>query len=168
MSDVYRQGAFEPDGWRVLAAGEAVPVEGAVILPVSRFLAEAGSLPAGVTVGVILAGSDKLEDLDGQFARIGLITIEFPKFADGRGFSLARLLRERYGYRGPVRAVGDVLLDLIPLMQRVGFTEFVVTHEPTRAALAAGQLPGLPYAYQPGWDGGAGPATGRPWHKKAI
>ena len=77
-------------------------------------------------------------------------------------------MRERYGYGGPVRAVGDVLLDLIPLMQRVGFTEFVVTHEPTRAALAEGRLPAVHYAYQPGWDGGSGQVAGRPWHKKAI
>ncbi|MDR3497135.1 MAG: DUF934 domain-containing protein [Ancalomicrobiaceae bacterium] len=168
MSDVYRQGAFGPDAWRVLGAEEPVPTEGAVLLPKARFLAEAGQLPAGAMVGVIIAAGDKLDDLEGHFARIGLVAIEFPKFADGRGFSLARLLRERYGYDGPVRAVGDVLLDLIALMQRVGFTEFTVTHGPTRAALAAGRLPAVPYVYQPGWDGSDGPGAGRPWQKKAI
>ncbi len=62
----------------------------------------------------------------------------FPAFTDGRGYSTARLLTERYDYQGELRAVGDVLTDQIPFMRRCGFNALVVTHEPTRKALQDG------------------------------
>ena len=62
----------------------------------------------------------------------------FPKFSDGRAFSTARLLRDKHGYAGELRAVGNVLSDQIPFMRRVGFDAFEVTHAPTRRALARG------------------------------
>ena len=73
----------------------------------------------------------------------------FPAFTDGRGYSSARLLVERFGYKGELRAVGDVLADQIPLMRRCGITAFVVKHEPTRKALENGELATVNIFYQP-------------------
>ena len=61
-------------------------------------------------------------------------------------------IRERYSFRGELRAVGDVLLDEIPLMLRCGFTSFDVSNEATLRALREGRLPRFPVAYQPGWS----------------
>ena len=88
----------------------------------------------------------------------------FAKFADGRAFSYARLLRDRHGFKGELRATGDVLIDEIPLMLRCGFDAFEATDPPTLAALEAGRLPGPLIHYQPA-SGSAGEtaAGSRPW-----
>jgi uncharacterized protein (DUF934 family) len=57
---------------------------------------------------------------------LGVIAVNFPKFADGRGYSIARLLRERLGYKNELRAIGDVLLDQLQFMKRCGFDRFVL------------------------------------------
>ncbi len=75
---------------------------------------EPGDDPAGV--------ADRL----GGVARV---EVNFPKFTDGRGYSIARLLRERYGYRGELRAVGDVLRDQIFYLSRVGFDGFLLRED---------------------------------------
>ena len=73
-------------------------------------------LKSDETVDLIAEGS-------AQFARI---SIDFPKFTDGRGYSAARLLREKYGYDGELRAVGDVLIDQLFFMKRCGFDSFAL------------------------------------------
>ena len=91
------------------------------------------------------------------------IDLNFPKFTDGRAYSQARLLRERLGYRGGLRATGAVFLDQLPFMLRCGFDSFEVTNAPTLRALEAGQLPGSPLHYQPSSaHDEAGEGT-RPW-----
>ena len=72
-------------------------------------------------------------------------------------------MRDRYGFQGELRAIGDVLIDEIPLMLRCGFDSFEVTNAPTLASLEAGRLPGPPIHYQPGSGGGEAPAGSRPW-----
>lgn len=169
MSDVYRSGRFEPLDWPVADADAALPAEGGVTLPKARWLAERDAIGAGNGgFAILLEPADGLDDIAGDLDRISVVSIRFPKFGDGWGFSLARLLRDKHGYVGEIRAVGDVLIDLIPFMGRVGFTAFEVTHEPTRAALAAGRLPLVPYFYQPAADAMPKPAVaGRPWLREA-
>lgn len=74
--------------------------------------------------------SDETVDLFGddadQFKRI---CIDFPKFADGRGYSAARLLREKYGYKGELRSTGDVLIDQLFFMKRCGFDTFALRED---------------------------------------
>ena len=71
-------------------------------------------------------------------ARARVIAVNFPKYGDGRGYSLARLLRERHGYRGELRAIGVVARDHLQLMARCGFDSFQLREgEDARAALAA-------------------------------
>jgi phosphoadenosine phosphosulfate reductase len=172
MQDVYRNGRFEPDPWTVFDA-EAAPVSSThAIVPKARLVAdEAQLLASGARLGVLISAGESLEDVAHLLPHLSLIAVAFPKFNDGRGFSIARLLRDRLGYKGPLRAVGDVLLDLIPHMERVGFDEFTVTNEPTRKALAAGHLPQMPLFYQPAWNGDVDEApvpAGRPWLRRAV
>ena len=77
-------------------------------------------------------------------------------------------LRDRYGFKGELRAIGDVLIDEIPLMLRCGFDSFVVTNEPTIRALEAGRLPGPSIHYQPGSTTDERPAGDRPWRTVTV
>ncbi len=101
--------------------------------------------PVGVAVE---AGADAQAHLP-DLAERPLVALAFDKFADGRSFSYARLLRDRLRFRGELRAIGDVLIDEIPLMLRCGFDSFDVTNPPTLRALESGHLPGSPLHYQP-------------------
>jgi uncharacterized protein (DUF934 family) len=80
--------------------------------------------------------------------RIGLIALEFPRFSDGRSSSSAVLLRERLGYRGPLRAVGDVLIDQLYALAQVGFDQFALRgdQDPSLAAAALTTFPFSPQA----------------------
>jgi uncharacterized protein (DUF934 family) len=83
-------------------------------------------------VGIRLEASDDAAAIAPDLRRFALIAIDFPKFTDGRGYSIARLLRERHGYAGPLRAVGDVLRDQMFYMLRCGFDEFALKHAEQR------------------------------------
>ncbi len=76
--------------------------------------------------GVLLGPDDDVETLDLPFADVALIAIDFPSFRDGRGYSQAYLLRQRLGWRGELRAVGDVLRDQLSHMRQCGFDSFAV------------------------------------------
>ena len=80
-------------------------------------------------IGLLLSGDTELSDIDADLENIDLIAINFPKFADGRGYSLARILRERACYKGELRAVGDVLRDQMFYLHRCGFNAFVVRED---------------------------------------
>ncbi len=81
----------------------------------------------GKDVAPLLSSDTELTpELAGQLLDAPLIAIDFPKFTDGRGYSIARLLRERYGYAGQIRAVGDVLIDQLFYMSRCGFNAFLL------------------------------------------
>lgn len=77
--------------------------------------------PAGMPVGVLFANDADIEDLAGDLPRLSLVVLHFPKWVDGRAYSQARLLRARYRFGGEVRATGEVLVDMMPLLQRTGF-----------------------------------------------
>lgn len=172
MQDVYRNGRFEPDPWTMLDAGASPTANAHVIVSLERLVADADRLlSSGAEIGVRIEAGETLDEIAHLLPQIALIAVAFPKFNDGRGFSIARLLRDRLGYKGVIRAVGDVLLDLIPHMERVGINEFSVTNGPTRKALAAGHLPQMPLFYQPAWSGDADEApvpAGRPWLRRAV
>jgi uncharacterized protein (DUF934 family) len=86
---------------------------------------------------VQLAPDAKLEAIVPRLGEIGRIEIEFPKFRDGRGFTLARTLRERFGYKGDIRATGHFLPDQFSFLQACGFTSFVTPPEHAPAQFAA-------------------------------
>ena len=80
-------------------------------------------------IGLLLNGDAELEDFADDLEQFDLVAINFPKFADGRGYSLARLIRERAGYHGELRAVGDVLRDQLFYLHRCGFNAFVIRED---------------------------------------
>lgn len=94
------------------------------LLPLAAYLQLDDAARAGR--GVRLAPTDEPEALAPFVERLPLIAVDFPSFKDGRGFSTAFLLRIRYGYRGDLRAVGDVLVDQLFYLRRVGFSSFVL------------------------------------------
>ena len=111
-----------------------IPASGGVILSLSRFQAEGEALlPAGRPVGVRIKSNEEVEGLAYDLPRLALVALEFPKFRDGRAFSSAMVLRERYGYVGEVRAVGEVLRMQANFMLRCGFNAF----EPSDGATPA-------------------------------
>ncbi len=161
---LWRRDGFVEDVWTDLADDAPAPAEGAVIVSLPRWLDERETLakrlaPVGVAVEAGADAQMHLVDLSGR----PLIALAFAKFADGRAFSYARLLRDRYGFKGELRATGDVLIDEIPLMLRCGFDAFEVSDAPTLAALKAGHLPGPVIHYQPSSVAGEVPAGARPW-----
>jgi uncharacterized protein (DUF934 family) len=163
---VWHDGAFHPDEW-VRHTPEAALVTGDYPLLVSLkdFLASPEAFVAHEgPLGVEVAAGEAVDALVPHFPRLALIALAFPKFSDGRSYSAARLLRERLGFSGELRAVGDVLADQIPLMRRCGITSFEVHHAPTRAALRAGHLAEMHHYYQPiPTAPHEAPAGTRPW-----
>lgn len=102
----------------------AIP-QGDVIISLTRFQAEGDRLLSeGRKVGVRLEADEEVEALAYDLPRIAVVALNFPKFGDGRAYTNARLVRERYGFRGEVRAVGDVLREQAGFMVRCGFDAF--------------------------------------------
>jgi uncharacterized protein (DUF934 family) len=161
---LWRRGGFVKDPWVFLADDSPLPGAVPIVVSLKRWLAEREALTLRTAaVGVAVdAGAEAQAHLP-ELAGRPLVALGFAKFADGRAFSYARLLRDRYAFKGELRAVGDVLIDEIPLMLRCGFDSFDVANAPTLRALEAGHLPGPPIHYQPGSAGDEKPAGSRPW-----
>lgn len=104
---------------------------------------------SGPCHGVSLRPDEATADLARHLNKVALVVVVFPAFNDGRAFSHASLLRTRYGYKGEIRAVGDVLIDQIPLMLRCGIESFAVSNPTAIKRLAEGRLPGIEKHYQP-------------------
>jgi uncharacterized protein (DUF934 family) len=162
---IWKDGAFRRDAWQAAPAEGRLP-DGPLIVTKTRWLAERDALTGrNGPLGLRLEPGEAIDDIAADLERFALIALAFPKFGDGRAFSVARLLRERHGFGGELRAVGDVLADQIPFMRRVGFDTFEVNHEPTRRALTEGRIAGVTLHYQPGV--GTEPRAGpRPWLRR--
>ena len=118
---------FSDDPWIAVADEEALPEGAPAIVSLARWQAERETLvgrnaPLGIRLRADQPPAEIAEDLD----RFQVIALEFPIFGDGRAYSYARLLRERHGYRGELRAVGNVLRDQALFMRRCGFDSFEV------------------------------------------
>lgn len=154
MADVehnlWKNGAFIADPFSPWADAYDPATARYTHVPLPVFLANREAVLANPhPLGLLVAPGDHVEQVEADLGRFASIAIEFPTFTDGRGYSTARLLSGRFGYRGEIRAVGDVLQDQIPLMRRCGVNSFLVTHGPTRKALADGRLPEMALFYQP-------------------
>jgi uncharacterized protein (DUF934 family) len=104
-----------------------VPVVGDIIVPLKLWQAQRAALLARAgRLGVWLDSAEDPAAIADDLAHFALIAVNFPKFTDGRGYSTARLLRERYGWTGELRAVGDVLRDQLFYMARVGFDAYAL------------------------------------------
>ncbi len=106
-----------------------VPAAGLVLVPLAQYLAQREALQARGNVGVWFAAADEVESLGDEAGKLAVIAVEFPAFTDGRGFTTGRLLRERYGYSGELRAFGDVFKDTLNYLVRCGFDSFAVRED---------------------------------------
>jgi uncharacterized protein (DUF934 family) len=128
---------------------EGVPV----IVTGQRFISDAAELVVrGAPVGVLWPNDRRVAELEPWLKDLSLIGLVFPKFRDGRAYSQARLLRERYGYRGELRATGDVLRDQFQFLVRAGFDSFEVK-KAADAQVFAKAAARFSVVYQPGADG---------------
>jgi uncharacterized protein (DUF934 family) len=120
-------GKIVEDCFAILAADSPLPESGDIMVPADRFLKEADALLArGGKVGVIWPNNRDIEELVPHLGKLAAVALVFPTFRDGRAYSQARLLRERYNYRGEMRATGQVLRDQFVFMLRAGFDAFDV------------------------------------------
>lgn len=118
---------FVPDHWQRLADDQPVPADGHIIIPLQR-LEEArqvrGSAPG--SIGIHLANSARIDEVIPLLSHLKLISIAFPAFNDGRGFSLAKRLR-RFGFNGTLRAHGPLIADQYPHALACGFDEIEIS-----------------------------------------
>lgn len=151
-------GRLTDDPWVTVADEEALPASGPVIVSLDRWRAERDALLArGSLLGVRLASSQLASEIAADLAHFDLVALEFPTFRDGRAYSIARLLRERYGFAGELRAVGNVLRDQFMFMHRCGFDAFEVADEEQVEAWRKA-MDEISIWYQPATDGRV-PAT---------
>ena len=115
------------DHWLLLEPDASIPACGDIIVALAFWLGQRQQLAArGGRCGVWLTPGDEPGLLAADTATLPLIAIQFPQFADGRGYSSARLLRERYGFAGELRAIGEVMRDQLFYLERVGFNAFAI------------------------------------------
>jgi len=132
MAIILRDRKIETDTWQRLEAGAdgrlpAVPMLGDVIVPLAVWAEQRVALLARPgRVGVSLNGDDDPAAIADDLRHFGVVAVNFPKFSDGRGYSVARLLRERYGYRGELRATGDIFRDHLFFLAGCGFDAFAL------------------------------------------
>lgn len=145
MSKIIKNGQIVDDNWQILklaegeeAASVALPDE-STLLPLAIWQARKEEiLGRGQPVGIWLDSAEGPEAIAADLGHFTVIALNFPKFADGRAYSTARLLRERYGYQGELRAIGDVLHDQLFFMKRCGFDAYAVRADKDIQAALAG------------------------------
>jgi len=108
---------------------EVLSSKNPVLVPKQFWLANTEQLLNSDNVGVWLDSDEGPEELEPYLEKLSLIAINFPKFADGRGYSYARILRDRFGYSGELRAMGDILHDQMFYLKRCGFDAFAVRED---------------------------------------
>ena len=142
MPKIILEGAVIEDSWQILSGQDLTSVdqlaEGNFLVSLASWNAlqasSEGALPS--SVGLWLASTDLPEDIQGDINSIGIIAVDFPAFADGRGFSIGTLLRQRYGYQGQLRAIGNPIRDQLSYLVRCGFNAFqLADHYDPEAAL---------------------------------
>jgi uncharacterized protein (DUF934 family) len=146
-------GKIADDSFVKLAVDTPLPESGDILVPAERFLSDADALlKRSGKVGVIWPNNRDIAELVPYLGKIATVALVFPNFRDGRAYSQARLLRERYGYRGDLRATGQVLRDQFVFMLRAGFDSFEVKKQ---ADAEAFMLTAKRYSvfYQPTGDG---------------
>lgn len=136
-----------------VADGAELPVDGDILISSQHFLADTDALlrRPGKT-GVVWPNNRSVDDLVPHLNRLAAVALVFPSFRDGRAYSQARLLRERHGYEGELRATGQVLRDQFVFMSRAGFDTFEVKKDADADAFAE-TMKRYSVFYQPTGDG---------------
>ena len=140
MSQLIKNRNVVTDSWNYINPEEThIPTQGNIIVPLilwqqhrEELLKHTGQL------GIQLLGENEPEDILADLEKFSLIAIHFPTFMDGRGYSLARILRDRYGFKGELRATGDVLRDQLFYLNRCGFDAFEISDNTSAENFIAG------------------------------
>ncbi|WP_300304147.1 DUF934 domain-containing protein [Ferrovibrio sp.] len=141
------------DAWLSVADDAPLPEDRPALISHARWQADKEQLVGrNAPVGIRLPNTVDVLDFGPEAGRFDLIVLEFPKFSDGRAYSQARLLRERFGFGGELRATGHVLQDQLWHMQRCGFDAFEIAREDATQAFAAA-MRSFSHVYQPTGDG---------------
>jgi uncharacterized protein (DUF934 family) len=152
MPQLIKDRVLAQDGW-VLAGADPAPAGAKLILPLADYVKaiEAGE-PAASRAVLLKPEEHDLAPLLPYLARLPLIAVHFGSSGEGRGYTQAKLLRERHGYRGELRAVGKIRIDQVYFLARCGFDAFELL-DGENPQLAIEQLHRFSVAYQPGIDG---------------
>lgn len=126
---IFRDGSVRQNPWVVVQRPEGVesldiPEQQPALIPAQLWIENREQFAGNDDIGVWLDSHDEPGILADHVHDLPLVAINFPKFSDGRGYSTARLLRERFGYKNELRAIGDVLLDQLQFMKRCGFDTY--------------------------------------------
>lgn len=141
------------DAFQPVADDAALPASGAVLVSYARWQTEKDHLSGrNDPLGILLPNNLDMLDFGKEAERFDLIVLQFPKFSDGRAYSQARLLRERFGYAGELRATGHVLQDQLWHMQRSGFDAFEIPRADAVEVFAKASRT-FSHVYQPAADG---------------
>lgn len=124
MPNLINQEATLENNWVTIEDYESELPAGQIIIDSAFWLENQAKLEGRKDIALLLKGDADLEALKPFLNSFDLIAVHFPAFADGRGYSLARLLKERYDFKGEIRAVGDVLIDQLHFMKRCGFDTY--------------------------------------------
>ncbi len=135
------------------SGADVLPATGPIIVSLEQWKAKRDELTSrGTPLGIRLHSDQPPELIAADLQRFAVVALEFPKFRDGRAYSYARLLRERYGFKGELRAVGEVLLEQLFFMLRTGFDAFdIQSADPLKDYRTA--LADFSVWYQPAADG---------------
>lgn len=130
--------AIKGDLWRRVRDEEELPRAGAILVSLARLKRDRAAIAArGAPAGLALQSHERARELGEDAGLFGLVELHLPKFRDGRAFSAARLLRERYGFRGTIRAAGHILPDQALFLARCGVNEILLAGASRLGAFAA-------------------------------
>jgi uncharacterized protein (DUF934 family) len=126
---IFRDGSVGQNPWVVVQRPENndsldIPAQQKALIPADLWIEGREEFAGREDIGVWLDSHDEPGILADHVHDLPLVAINFPKFSDGRGYSTARLLRERFGFKNELRAIGDVLLDQLQFMKRCGFDTY--------------------------------------------
>ncbi len=157
MPKLIKDGSIVENTWTFIAKpeGDVAALEvpaGQVIIPVSIWLAQKETLQARTDIGVWLDSDDSAELIGTEANRFAVIGVNFPLFMDGRSFSTARLLRERYGFTGELRAVGNFIRDQLCYLRRCGVNAFAFANPEANLEEAVKSLQDFQEYYQASVD----------------
>ena len=134
---IIKDGAVIDDQWQLLASDADTVPEGAVIVPLSLWEQKKSELAGREQLGIWLDSDQSPQAIADDLENFAVVAINFPAFADGRGFSYGRELRDTHNYQGEVRAIGGFIRDQLYFLQRCGFNAFALENTELESALAS-------------------------------
>lgn len=165
---LWKNGKFVEDSWRVVDDDDQLADGDNVIVSLSRWRNERDTLAErNAPLGLLIPPGSEWSDIVDDLPRFPVVAVTIPKYADGRASSIARLLRDRDGYKGEIRVSGEYIIDQMPYMMRVGIDAFETDDPIIVAALERGDWPEVTDYLQPAFDSEREvPAGTRPWARK--